>query len=112
MTTYRHKRLSIEPIERGAESFALRDERGRAIGIRFTIHEIKARAFEAGDGCAYYLVPFDATTYYDTVVQPTRNGMSFGASQRGTYALTLEDARREVTRRTKATLKRYTKKYG
>jgi hypothetical protein len=112
MPKFYHKRTSIRRIDGGHVRFGVRDERGRAIGAIWTVHEIIAEPYEAGSTGACYIVPFDSLAYYQTRVQATRDGMPFGASQGSTYARTLPEAHSKNQTKIEASRKRYIKKHG
>lgn len=108
---YKHKHISTDLIHRGGSDFRIVDERGRTCGVVYWITKIEARPVQEGDHC-YFTAPFDATTYYKVTVEAARNGAPYGASQRGLFVPTLDEAHLEIARRTDAAGKRYAKKYG
>ncbi len=112
MTDFRHVSVSHRTIDSGEQDFGLIDEKGRKVGIVYTIIQYVSRLREEDDTQrSYWILPFADTVHYLATVTPTRNGQRFGASQYGKHVLVLEDASREVDRRIESTRKRYAKKY-
>lgn len=107
-----------------AGSFDAVDERRRVVGWRATVqpvtvelHDPNAPYAEWTGGSKMKRETFEATqanngTGFWVRVQQTRNGEDFGALTRETFAVTLDEAVAEVSRKLDGMRKRYAKKYG
>lgn len=112
MTDYRHVHLSHRTIDSGDQDFGILDEKGRKVGVTYTVIQYVSRLREEDDTQrSYWILPFADTVHYVATVSPTRNGQRFGATQCGKHVLAFEEASVEVDRRIEGTRKRYAKKY-
>ena len=112
MTEFYHKRLSQKLVDDGAEQFGITDERGRQVGIRWKIFEVKTRLLGSDEPQRWWTLPFPNTTFHTATAQVTRNGIKYGALGTSKQFVEIKHARYEVGRRIKGSRLRYIRKYG
>jgi len=103
-------------LDTGSIDFGIRDQKGRAIGYRWSIRQVNVELMTAEEyavSVACYLSkdgePLDYIELYST---PTRDGISYGPITKSIKVDTLEKARQHAVRRTEDARKRNTKKFA
>ena len=107
--TIKTRRQQLAPQTHYSLAFGLYDEKGRECGV--TVYQREVEFIPVGDEqCCYYTR--EPGCYLEVRVQPTRNGVSYGAWQREVYFSGEVAAMAHISRLTASTRKRYAKKYG
>ena len=100
----------------GSVDFDLRDQKGRAIGYRWTIKKVVATPIDVTAPDAprsYYTLPEGFPFhYYEICTNPTRDGVRYGPAFNWANVATFAEAEALVTKRTNAARKSNTKKFG
>ena len=118
--THRHKLVSYETLDKGGTPFLnqdnseILDEKGRVVGVRWRISEQLTAPPSADDErwIGYYNFDWPDNIHFAVVVQATRAGLKYGASQPEHRFLTLEEAYKKRDALITGAYNRYWKKYG
>lgn len=102
-------RNTCNPLRKQYIGLGRFDEKGRKVGVLIVQWECDAVAV-ADDQSGYTQI--EPGHYFFARVQPTRNGVSFGASQTAFYHRDLDRVTEWIKRRVDSTDRRYARKYG
>ncbi len=112
--TYQHKIVDQSPVDHGHVRFFLKDEKGREIGAKWVIGEVKTAPRSEDDErwTGYYRFDWADLTHFTAWVQPTRGTLKYGASQQTHRFKTIEEAWEKRNALLNGSEARYAKKYG